>query len=85
MGLFDGLKSLWAKMHVSSHVGHVSTTSSAMSAPHHWPCHPLCPCQCPSMTFILDIKNKLGLGFRGPGTFYDGFKMSWNKQSVTNF
>ena len=58
MGLFDGLKNLWAEMHVSSHVGHViitfhvSTTSSAMSVPRHplcprqWPCHRPCHKTC---------------------------------------
>ena len=35
------------------------------------------------VTFIFVIENGFGLGFRGPGTFYDGFKMSWIKQSMT--
>ena len=33
--------------------------------------------------FIFVIENGLGLGFRGPGTFHDGFKTSWIKQSMT--
>ena len=28
------------------------------------------------VTFIFVIKNGIGLGFGGPGTFYDGFKTS---------
>ena len=32
------------------------------------------------MTFIFVIENGLGLGFRDPGIFYDGFEMSWIKQ-----
>ena len=35
------------------------------------------------VTFIFVIENRLGLGFGGPGTFYDGFKTSWIKQSMT--
>jgi len=35
------------------------------------------------VTFIFVIET--GLGFGGPGTFYDAFKMSWIKQSVTKF
>ena len=35
------------------------------------------------VTFIFVIENGFGLGFGGPGTFYDGFKMSWIKQSMT--
>ena len=34
-------------------------------------------------TFIFVIKNGLGLGFGGPGTFYDGFETSWINQSMT--
>jgi len=37
------------------------------------------------VTFIFVIKNRLGLGFKGLGTFHDGFKTSWIKQSVTIF
>ena len=37
------------------------------------------------VTFIFVIENGFGLGFRGSGTFYDGFKTSWIKQSVTKF
>ena len=33
--------------------------------------------------FIFVIKNGLGLDFGGPRTFYDGFKTSWIKQSMT--
>ena len=33
------------------------------------------------VTFIFVIE----MGFGGPGTFYDDFKMSWIKQSVTEF
>ena len=33
--------------------------------------------------FIFVIENGLGLGFGGPGIFYDGFKTSWIKQSMT--
>ena len=35
------------------------------------------------VTFIFVIENGFGLGFGGSGTFYDGFKMSWIKQSMT--
>ena len=35
------------------------------------------------VTFIFVIENGLGLGFGGPRIFYDGFKMSWIKQSMT--
>ena len=35
------------------------------------------------VTLIFVIENGLGLGFGGPGTFYDGFKTSWIKQSMT--
>ena len=35
------------------------------------------------MTLIFVIENGFGLGFGGPGTFHDGFKMSWIKQSMT--
>ena len=35
------------------------------------------------VTFIFVIENGLGLGFGGPGTFYDGFETSWIKQSMT--
>ena len=37
------------------------------------------------VTFIFVIKNGFGLGFGGPRTFYDGFKTSWIKQSMTKF
>ena len=37
------------------------------------------------VTFSFVIENRLGLGFGGPGTFYDAFKTSWIKQSVTKF
>ena len=37
------------------------------------------------VTFIIVIENRLGLGFGGSETFYDGFKTSWIKQSVTKF
>ena len=37
------------------------------------------------VTFIFVIENGLGLGIGGPGIFYDGFKTSWIKQSVTKF
>ena len=37
------------------------------------------------MTFIIVIENRLGMGFRGPGTFYDAFKTSLIKQSVIKF
>jgi len=37
------------------------------------------------VTFIFVIENGLGLGFGGLKTFYDDFKMSWIKQSVTKF
>ena len=37
------------------------------------------------VTFIFVIENRFGLGFGGPETFYDGFKTSWIKQSVTKF
>jgi len=33
--------------------------------------------------FIFVIENGFGLGFGGPGTFYDGFKTSWINQSMT--
>ena len=32
---------------------------------------------------IFVIENGLGLGFRGSGTFHDGFKTSWIKLSMT--
>ena len=35
------------------------------------------------VTLIFVIENGLGLGFGGPGTFHDGFKTSWIKQSMT--
>jgi hypothetical protein len=35
--------------------------------------------------FIFVIENGFGLGFEGPETFYDAFKTSWIKQSVTKF
>ena len=34
------------------------------------------------VTLIFVIENGLGLGFRGPETFHDGFKTSWIKQSM---
>ena len=37
------------------------------------------------VTFIFVIENGFGLGFGGPGTLYDGFKMSWMKQFMTKF
>ena len=37
------------------------------------------------VTFIFIIENGLGLGFGDPGTFYDAFKTSLIKQSVTKF
>jgi hypothetical protein len=37
------------------------------------------------VTFIFIIENGLGLDFEGPGTFYDGFKTLWIKQSMTKF
>ena len=36
----------------------------------------MCDLAIESVTFIIVIKNWFGLGFGGPGTFYDGFKMS---------
>ena len=35
------------------------------------------------VTFIFVIENELGLGLGGSGIFYDDFKTSWIKQSVT--
>ena len=35
------------------------------------------------VTFVFIIENGFGLGFGGPRTFYDGFKTSWIKQSMT--
>ena len=35
------------------------------------------------VTLIFVIENGLGLGFRGSGTFHDGFKTSWIKLSMT--
>ena len=35
------------------------------------------------VTFVFVIENGLGLSFGGPGTFYDSFKTSWIKQSMT--
>jgi len=78
--------------HVSNHViGHVNlhviiaihvitmsaATSSSMSS--------MCDMAVESVTFIFVIKNRLGLGFEGPGRFHDGFKTSCIKQSVTIF
>ena len=37
------------------------------------------------VTFIIVIENGLGLDFGGLETFYDAFKMSLIKQSVTKF
>ena len=37
------------------------------------------------VTFFFVIENGLGLGFGGPEIFYNGFKTSWIKQSVTKF
>src|SRR6185436_982345 len=72
--------------HVSSHVIDViamsTATLSSMSS--------MCDIAIESVTkiilfvtFIFVIENGLGLGFGGPGTFYDGFKTSWIKQSMT--
>ena len=78
--------------HVSNHViGHVNlhviiaihvitmsaATSSSMSS--------ICDMAIESVTktLIFVIENRLGLGFRGPETFHDGFKTSWIKQSMT--
>ena len=83
--------------HVSNHViGHVNlhviiaihvitmsaATSSSMSS--------MCDIAIESVTkiklfvtLIFVIENGLGLGFRGPETFYDGFKTSWINQSMT--
>jgi len=59
-----------------------AATSSSMSS--------MCDMIVESMTnitlfvmFIFVIKNGLGLGFGGSRTFYDGFEMSWIKQSMT--
>ena len=35
------------------------------------------------VTFIFIIENGFGLSFGGPETFYDSFKTSWIKQSMT--
>ena len=35
------------------------------------------------VTFIFITKIGFGLGFGGPGEFYDGFKTSWIKQFMT--
>jgi len=35
--------------------------------------------------FTFVIKIGFGLGFGGPGEFYDGFKTSWIKQFMTKF
>ena len=83
--------------HVSNHViGHVNlhiiiaihiitmsaATSSSMSS--------ICDMAIESVTKIIQfvtlifvIENGLGLGFRGSGTFHDGFKTSWIKLSMT--
>ena len=37
------------------------------------------------VTFIFVIENEFGLGFGGSSSFYDDFKMSWNKQFVMEF
>ena len=110
MGLFDGLKSLWVEIHVGSHhviiTFHVSTTSSSMSVPCHWPCqrHVILFAHvnghisghvtrhvdivwCGNWIYDVHFRHKkwVWLGFGGPGTFYDVFKTSWIKQSVTKF
>ena len=85
--------------HISNHViGHVNlhviiaihvitmsaATSSSMSS--------MCDMAIESVTkiilfvtLIFVIENGLGLDFGGPGIFYDGFKISWIKQSMTKF
>ena len=35
------------------------------------------------VTFIIVIENGLGLGFGGPGEFYDVFETSWINKSMT--
>jgi len=35
------------------------------------------------MTFIFVIENGFGLGFGGPGIFFDVFETSWIKQFMT--
>ena len=45
----------------------------------------MCDLAIESMTFIIVIKKWFGLGFGGPGAFYDGFKTSWITQSMTFF
>ena len=37
------------------------------------------------VTIIFIMENGFGLGFGGPGIFYDGFEMSWIKKSMTKF
>jgi len=34
---------------------------------------------------IFVMENGFGLGFGGPGIFYDGFETSWIKKSMTKF
>ena len=86
---------MWQPFHVIDHVNlhviiviHVIAMSAAMS----FSMSSICDTAVESMTnitlfvtFIFVIKNGLGLGFEGSGTFYDGFKTSWIKQSMTKF
>ena len=82
---------MWQPFHVGSHViDHVNLLVIAMSAAMSSFMSSLCDMAIESVTkiilfvtLIFVIENGLGLGFGGPGTFHDGFKMSWIKQSMT--
>ena len=81
--------------HVSNHViGHVIiaiyviTMSPAMPSSMSWMCDMAIEFVTKIILFVMFIfviENGFGLGFGGPGTFDDGFKMSWIKQFVTKF
>ena len=67
------------------------STSLPYQQPRHTPCHQcvtwqLNPWRKLYCLWRLFSSWKMGLGWiSGPGTFYDGFKTSWIKQSVTKF
>ena len=81
--------SLSTSLHISSYVIiaiHITVKSTATSSF----MSPLCDVTIESVTkiilfvtLIFVIENGLGLGFGSPGTFHDGFKTSWIKQSMT--
>ena len=71
--------------HVSNHDIIIAIHIIAMSSATLFSMSLIYDMEIESVTLIFVIKNGFGLGFGGPGLFYDGFKTSWIKQSVTNF